>query len=110
MKIGKLLPPPTAKTAFLALKSRLVPNESGCYVLATFELDVAYIGRAVNLKRRMLQHLDNEEKIKEYDFGRAVWFYWLEHDRTERLERTWMNIHLENEGVLPPLNKIYSSL
>jgi hypothetical protein len=69
---------------------------------------VLYIGLADNLRRRMNDHLDNPSKTGETKQGRAVLFHWLETPDTNKVERTWMNIHMQNEGILPLLNRVYS--
>ena len=67
-----------------------------------------YIGLAENLRRRMNDHLDSPSKASETRLGRAVLFHWLETADTNKVERTWMNIHAQSEGTLPLLNKVYS--
>jgi hypothetical protein len=37
-----------------------------------------------------------------------VLFHWVETKDINTVERTWMNIHIQHEGTLPPLNKAYS--
>jgi hypothetical protein len=56
----------------------------------------------------MNNHLDCDEKVGPTVAGRATFFYWLESPELERIERAWMNIHIQFEGVLPPLNRVYS--
>jgi hypothetical protein len=56
----------------------------------------------------MGQHLDDNRKTDLTDLGRAFFFHWVERDDMERVERTWMNIHIENEGKIPVLNGAYS--
>jgi len=77
-------------------------------VLTTFSREVLYLGLANNLRRRMNQHLDNPTKTNHTKLGRAVLFHWIESPDTNKIERTWMNIHIQNEGVLPALNRSYS--
>ncbi len=88
---------------------RFVPDESGCYVLATFDEDVLYVGLATNLSRRMGQHLDSPEKVNATSLGRAVWFFWVRCDELNKVERTWMNMYAQHHGTFPVLNKIYSA-
>ncbi|WP_432422120.1 GIY-YIG nuclease family protein [Rhizobium leguminosarum] len=102
------MPRPSAKEPFRRASARYVPDRSGCYVLATFEEEVLYIGLATNLRRRLQQHLDNTQKTRATDLGRAVWFFWLETDHLPQLERTWMNSFALQHGKLPALNSIYS--
>lgn len=108
MNIGKLIPPPLFKEAFRISRERYVTEKSGCYVLTTFSGIVLYIGLAKNLRRRMHDHLNSLEKTNKTSLGRAVLFHWLESSELNKVERTWINTHLENEGALPLLNKIYS--
>lgn len=77
-------------------------------MLTTFSKTVLYIGLTNNLRRRMNEHLDNPEKTCETKNGRAVYFFWIESDEVNKIERAWMNIHNLIEGALPLLNKVYS--
>ena len=56
----------------------------------------------------MNEHLDNYEKTRETSLGRAVLFYWREDLEPNKLERTWLNTHIQYEGALPLLNRVYS--
>jgi hypothetical protein len=108
MNIDKLVPSPSHCEPFNRRRRRFVPEKPGCYVLTTFLKVVLYIGLADNLRRRMTNHLDDPKKTNATKSGRAVLFFWIEGSKTRKVERTWMNIHNENEGRLPELNRIYS--
>lgn len=108
MKVGLLVPCPVGKIRFQRNQQKFAPEEAGCYALTTFAEEVLYVGLATNLRRRMGEHLDNPEKCAPTLQGRAIWFHWIEAKEIEKIERTWMNIHIENEGRLPILNSIYS--
>lgn len=108
MTIGELVPQPVRCESFLRSRCRFVPDASGCYVLTTFLKEVLYLGLAANLRKRMIDHLDSPEKTSPTEKGRAVLFHWLETNDINTVERTWMNIHIQHEGTLPPLNKVYS--
>jgi hypothetical protein len=108
MNILELIPPPQAYEAFRRNSCIFVPQTRGCYVLTTFLNEVLYIGQAVDLRRRMTEHLDTPEKIRETPVGRAIFFHWLAYEDIGMLERTWMNINIQHEGRLPVLNKVYS--
>ena len=109
MIISDLEPKPTHSTRFTLSEQRNIPEISGCYVLVSSYDLILYVGRTNNIRRRFTEHLESEEKRKSTEDGRAVKFYWLENDTIERIEQAWMNEHLNNEGELPILNKIYSS-
>lgn len=108
MKVSDLIPLPTFKEGFRRAQSRFISKESGCYVLATFDDEILYVGLAKNLRRRFVQHLDTAEKIAATAKGRAVWFFWLECEELPKVERTWMNAYQLKHAKLPILNKVYS--
>jgi hypothetical protein len=108
MNIDQLIPYPAHFDTFKRSRERFVPTKPGCYVLTTFEKVVLYIGLTENLRRRFGEHLDNPKKTAQTGLGTAFLFHWLETTNTYKVERTWLNIHLQNEGVLPTLNGMYS--
>lgn len=108
MNVIDLVPQPIKKEAFMRSRERFVPATAGCYVLTTIDGLVLYIGLAENLRRRMGQHLNNPQKTEPTKRGRAVLFHWFESGDTQKIERTWLNIHIQHEGMLPELNSVYS--
>jgi hypothetical protein len=108
MNISELVPQPSHCEAFRRNRERFVPDRPGCYVLTTFDKTVIYVGLATSLRQRMDNHLEDPIKTAETKFGRAIWFHWIETSDIEKIERTWMNIHIQCEGSLPPLNRVYS--
>lgn len=110
MKVPGLVPTPLHRELFKRSVQKFLPRSSGCYVLATFLNEVLYIGLTINLQRRMAEHLDSPLKIKPTPIGKAVFFYWTEFPAQDinLIERTWMNIHIQSEGKVPILNKIFS--
>lgn len=101
-------PWPNGSEPFRRDRQKFVPDRPGCYVLTTFEGEVLYIGLAVDVRRRMGEHLDTPAKRAPTLKGKAVTFRWCERTDLERVERTWMNIHIQHEGALPILNGAYS--
>ncbi len=110
MKIKELIPLPKNKVHFKLVSFKSVPKEAGCYVLATFENDILYIGKSDNLFVRFQQHLDNHEKTNPTKEGKVIWFYFTTYDFKNlfKLERTWINQFIVTRGRLPILNKINS--
>jgi hypothetical protein len=108
MIVGLLAPPPTARELFKRRSERFIPALPGCYVLSTFGGVVLYVGLAKSIRARFCDHLEDPAKTANTPLGRAVFFHWTERHDIERVERTWMNIHLIEEGALPILNKVYS--
>jgi hypothetical protein len=112
MKIEQLIPRPIQKVQFKLGAFKYIPKETGCYILATFENDILYIGLSVNLFDRFQQHLANPEKISPTIEGKAIWFYFSIYDSLNlpMLERTWLNQFVALHGKLPSLNKISSPI
>lgn len=108
MNIDKLVPSPSRHEAFRRNRGNFVPEVSGCYVLTSFSREIMYVGLAKNLRRRFIQHLDSPDKVSVNKLGRALLFWWYTSTDINKVERTWMNIHLLEEGALPVLNKVYS--
>jgi excinuclease UvrABC nuclease subunit len=110
VKIDKLSPPVEGNESFRKSCERFLPDQPGCYVLATFGRDVLYIGLAISLRRRIAQHLENPGKTALTSQGRAVMVHWRTAGplELEKLERTWLLIHEQYEAKLPPLNSVHS--
>ncbi|WP_415193966.1 GIY-YIG nuclease family protein [Rhodopseudomonas sp.] len=108
MRVDLLVPSPSSRELFQRNRERFIPLGAGCYTLTTFSGSIIYIGLSESLRRRFGEHLDNPSKTAETRFGRAFFFYWIETPDTFKVERTWLNIHLVQEGLLPVLNSNYS--
>lgn len=108
MKLESLDPRPHRVERFARSSDKFIPNVAGCYALSTFDGTILYVGLATNLRRRFAQHLDSPAKTQETRLGRAVKFHWIETDDINRVERTWLNIHVHHEGQYPVLNKVFS--
>jgi len=108
MNVDKLVPLPVKFETFKRDRLRFVPDVPGCYALTTFGGTVLYIGLTNNLRKRINAHQDTPAKTGETKYGRAVIVFWMESADVNKVERTWMNIHLQHEGALPILNSIYS--
>lgn len=108
MNVDKLVPLPTGKEPFRRNRVIFLPETTGCYVLTSFDGTILYIGLSVNIRRRFGEHLDTPAKLALTDAGRAIWVHWITHADTNKIERTWMNIHISTEGRLPVLNGAYS--
>ena len=108
MKLDMLVPCPVISEPFRRNRERFIAPKPGCYVLTTFGREVLYLGLTVDLRRRFNEHLNSVSKTELTARGRAVLFHWVETTEINKVERTWLNIHLLNEGCLPLLNSIYS--
>lgn len=105
MNVTELHPAAGRREPFRRDRQKYVPSKSGCYAITTFEGRILYIGQAKDISVRMGNHLDNPQKTSLTRDGRAMFFYWLEADDLNSLERGWLNEHTLKEGERPVLNK-----
>jgi excinuclease UvrABC nuclease subunit len=70
---------PPYKQPFRLSHQRFVPAKPGCYVLTTFTDLVLYVGLAVDLRRRVGEHLDSPDKTEVARLGRAIWSIGMRH-------------------------------
>jgi predicted GIY-YIG superfamily endonuclease len=112
VKVEQLIPTVEQRVEFSLKSRKFVPASAGCYALSTFDRDVLYVGLTYNLHRRFVQHRDTRKKREPTSVGMAFWFYFLSCDKREvhRIERTWLNEHMELDGEWPLLNKTNSPL
>lgn len=108
MKIQDLGDKNLVRVEFSKMKIPLVPKESGIYVLTSYFDAILYIGLSKNLQRRMIEHLNNGEKLQHTPFGKAYWFFsktCIERDLRPS-ERGWILQFQLQEGKLPYFNRI----
>jgi hypothetical protein len=112
MNVSELTPAVLTRVAFNLREQKFVPNEAGCYVLATFEGTILYVGLTVSLNDRFRAHRNDDEKCRPTDLGRAFWFYYIPLPERElaRVERSWQNQHMVCDAALPPLNRVASPI
>lgn len=113
MKVERLSPPPTQQIKFAWSHHKTAPPQAGCYVLATYDNEVLYVGLATkSIRSRMGSHLDTPSKRIGDSLGVPFWFYYIERPAAEvgPIERGWMNQSILDDGKMPPLNKVYSPI
>lgn len=94
--------------AFDFATAKHLAEESGCYVLTNAADEVIYIGQAVSLRSRVLQHLTNGRQRELTVLGRASLLSVLYIKKPMTLnahERGWLNQVALADGVFPPLNR-----
>ncbi len=110
MKVKQLFPEVNLRFQFSFKDHKFIPKESGCYVLTSFEDEILYVGLTNNLNSRFAKHRNSREKCQKTSQGTVFWFYYLTCEEREinRVERGWLNQHVELHGALPVLNKVNS--
>ena len=109
MKVSLLNPPVEFHEDFSRRGADFVPQTAGCYALTNASSKILYIGRAENLRGRMVNHLDDDKKRALTPFGVASVFHYAlrEVPQLSSLETGWINQFRQTEGGnLPHFNKI----
>jgi len=108
MNVRELNDSSLVRLEFSKRKTVLVPRNHGVYVLSNYFDSILYIGVSKNLQRRMLEHLNSEEKKNLTPEGRAYWFFYKVCSENEARpeERGWILHYALHEGKLPYFNKI----
>lgn len=108
MNVRSLKPEPKASVSFELYSLARVPAVAACYCLTNASGEVLYVGQAVSLRQRLVQHFDSEKRHAVTPNGRVSLAWWHEADEIvlSRLERGWIESARLADGHLPPLNKI----
>ena len=111
MKVGELNPAPAGRIRFNGWRQRAAsPLSPGCYVIASFNDDILYIGQSARIGGRMRSHVTDSRKRQPTPIGTAYWLYYRaceSGDELNALERGWVLQHKTREGgAMPPFNKI----
>ena len=113
MKVERLSPAPDGQTRCAWSHHAMVPDQSGCYALVTYNGDVLYVGLATaSIQSRIGSHLDTPAKRQGSRLGVPFWIYYILRPVAEvgPIERGWMNQAILEDGEMPPLNQLYSPL
>ena len=110
MKSSCLFPRPTERVVFRAYYCHLVPRCAGCYAITSFDDDILYIGKSIDLKRRFLEHINSSKNNTKVSICGLIWFYYYVADMKciSDIEKSWMKQHTEAHGQLPTLNILYA--
>jgi len=112
LKIDDLVPPAEQRTAFELYSLKRSAAGSGCYCLTNAGGDILYVGQAMSILQRLVQHFDSEKRTALTPHGRVSQAWWrLEVPiRLSALERGWLEAIRLRDGELPPLNRVSAPL
>lgn len=108
MKVDELRPPPEHNTPFELYYLRRIADCSGCYCLTNAGGDILYLGQAVSVRQRLIQHFDSDKRSTLTVNGRVSRALWRSEapKSLNALERGWIESVRLRDGCLPPLNHI----
>lgn len=110
MRAFELDPPTTERQRFTLASLGSIPDGSGCYVLASFDGTILYIGQSRDIRTRLSQHLTDGSKSEITPSGKSQWihFRFCPASDLSDLESWWVNQYkLANGGRLPHFNKVH---
>ncbi len=92
MNVGELIPAVQHRLAFELSVLRRLRDASGCYCLTNASGTVLYVGQAVSVRRRLVQHFARPKRRQLTSQGRISQVAWrpAEPLHLDRLERGWI--------------------
>ena len=108
MKVSDILPPVEQQAAFDLYALNRIDDCSGCYCLTNAGGDILYVGQAVSVQQRLIQHFDSEKRAAMTVHGRVSRAWWRTEAvvKLDALERGWIDAIRLRDGQLPPFNRI----
>lgn len=107
MNVQELVPTIRFRAAFDLYALKRIVDCAGCYCLLNAAGDILYVGQAVSVRRRLIEHFEGEKRHTMTTFGRVSQVVWREESpiRLNALERGWIEAVRLRDGELPPLNR-----
>jgi hypothetical protein len=95
-------------TEFVFYSLNRIVDCPGCYCLTNAGGDILYVGQAIAVRQRLLQHFDSEKRSILTIHGRVSRVCWRAEVpiKLDALERGWLEAARLRDGELPPLNRI----
>lgn len=108
MRIANIVPAAEHHTAFDLYSLNRIADCSGCYCLTNAGGDILYIGQAISVRQRLVQHFDSDKRTALTAHGRISRAWWRPELQTKlnALERGWLESVRLCDGELPALNRV----
>lgn len=108
MRVGEIFPPVEAHTTFDLYSLRRIADCAGCYCLTNAGGDILYVGQALSVRQRLIQHFDSEKRAVLTSHGRVSRAHWRAEMpvKLDALERGWIEAIRLRDGQIPLLNRI----
>ena len=107
MKVSEIIPPVEHSAPFELYALNRLTDCSGCYCLTNASGDILYVGQAVSVQQRIIQHFNSTKKDTMTIYGRISKASWRAEPNISlnALERGWLESIRLRDGELPPLNR-----
>jgi excinuclease UvrABC nuclease subunit len=108
VNVSQIFPSVQHCTAFDLYALNRLRDCRGCYCLTNAGGDILYVGQAVSVQQRAIQHFISPKKEALTIYGRIsrVWWRAAPAFSLNALERGWLEAIQLRDGVLPPLNRV----
>jgi predicted GIY-YIG superfamily endonuclease len=108
VKITDIVPTFEQHAAFELYSLNRIADCTGCYCLTNAGGDILYVGQAISIRQRLIQHFDSEKRTALTIHGRISRVWWRAElpFKLNALERGWLETVRLRDGQLPPLNRI----
>jgi hypothetical protein len=108
VKISEIMPTVREQVAFELYPLNRISDCAGCYCLINAAGDILYVGQALSVRQRLIQHFDSDKRTILTTHGRVSRACWRPEEpvKLDALERGWIESVRLRDGQLPPLNRI----
>ena len=108
MKVSDIFPRVQQYTEFDLYSLNRIADCAGCYCLTNAGGEILYVGQAVSVRQRLVQHFDSEKREALTIHGRVSRAWWRPElpVKLDALERGWLEAIRLRDGQLPSLNRI----
>jgi predicted GIY-YIG superfamily endonuclease len=112
VRVREIIPPVEYNAPFDLYALNRLKDCSGCYCLTNASGDIIYVGQALSVQQRIIQHFDSDKKGALTVYGRISHVWWREHPSASlsALERGWLESIGLRDGKPPPLNRASAPL
>jgi len=112
VKVSDIIPPVEHSAPFDLYALNRLSDCSGCYCLTNAGCDILYVGQAVSVRQRLIQHFNSVKRETLTVCGRVSVVWWRAEPSVSlsALERGWLESIRLREGDLPPLNRVSAPL
>jgi excinuclease UvrABC nuclease subunit len=107
VKIADIRPSFQLKASFDLYSLNRITDCSGCYCLTNAGGDILYVGQAISIRQRLIQHFESEKRDAHTQYGRISVAWWMQMNtaKLNALERGLIEAVCLSDGQLPPLNR-----
>lgn len=108
MNVRDMIPPAVHEAEFDLYRLTRIADCAGCYCLTNAGGDILYVGQAISVRQRLVQHFGSEKRTAMTALGLVSRAWWRSESQHKlcALERGWLEAIRLRDGQFPSLNRV----